>query len=1467
MYSICNTIYPATSVEHSIECHFYNLQETNLVVAGGDILTIYNIIQKPHVKLEQRQTYELHGSVTSLAKISLGSRQSRRRDSIVVSFNDAKLSIVEYDPETHDLKTISMHYFEDDKLRGGSVNNHLYFPLVRVDPENRCVAMLIYGKHIVVIPIDKEEEDDLDDELYNSASDDEGDVTNVQPDSEQNVLPSYIIDLSEQGCGERIENICDIQFLHNYNDPTLALLYEPTRTWSGRVAARQDTFSLIALSMNLQQKIQPIIWKVNDLPYDCLRILPVPKPISGLLIIACNEIMYLNQSVPPFGMSFNTFSKESTMFPLKEPPIVEMEVDEEPQAPNNQGPENDSEEEKQTDTQDIHIEENKEQQQQQQSQNQADDTCDSTNTNTEPKVREKKKRYINISLDLSQAVFLDYNKILFILKDGDVYLVTLSNDDMRSIKEFRFQLIDSTVQPNCVTLCQNNILFIGSHVGDSVLVELIGELQEMRDDLDDIYNETTTATAITNNMNNHSGTIGSSDQDISMVNGNNKEPLRLCERDKLISSSSSGRLCYGEAPYFIDNSSYDQNIELVMTSGLHKSGSLCVLQRTIKTTTLDTYELKDCACLWTLKPSASSDPKQSRLLLNRGQETMIFTTNNELLELRQTERVFETSEPTIMAANVGPDDLTIQVMSFGAKLISDDKTITFVQFESKVYDACIIDSHVMALKDDDSLYHLEIVSNSDGYSIGLQDIAPLTEGKVVSISLYKDLSGIFTCSGMTQSNHQAIGHSGGSTNHRGNSNQDRHTYWLFLVDERGVMEIFSVPDFRSVYSIDNFPSLPIVLTDNIKSFIRDLDTSIAKIQEILVCGLGRDKSRPLLLIRSEIELVIYEAYSYADSELNFHLKIRFRKLNSILMTTLAPPMHENGMILDHPDEYRVNNPRAIMASNHHNHDNHDRRRKKSSKSTRDRNYYRQRLRDRFVRSKHWLVPYDGVGGYKGIFISGFKPHWLFMSDFGALRIHPMNLDGPIYSFAPFNDNNFIYYTANQELKIASLPSHTNLDHDWPIRKLYLKETVHFVNYHVERKIYCVVTSSPSPCSKIMKVGSEPDTMKVEDLERDGNYIHPTTEKFTLQLYDPENWELIPDCKIEFEEWEQVTCVKNVMLTSEGTKSGLKGYIAVSTNYCYGEDVPNRGRILILDLIEVVPEPNRPLTKNKIKKVYCEEQKGPVTTLSHVCGLLLSAVGQKIYLWQLKEERLDGVAFIDTQIYINCATSVKNLVLVSDVCKSLSLLRYQQETRTLSMVCRDPKPLEVFACDFVVNNESLHFVCTDSEKNILIYSHDPEDEDSYGGTRLIRRADYHLGAHVTCLCRLRSKMPSCLENASQNEIVASRRRHLNLFCTVDGALGYLYPIDESMFKRLQQLQSEMTVALPHAAGLNPKAWRLIKQARPGIAMPCKQIVDGNLLNRFMTLSSKERNELTKKIGTSTDVILSDLQYIYESALHF
>lgn len=83
-----------------------------------------------------------------------------------------------------------------------------------------------------------------------------------------------------------------------------------------RVAVRNDTCAMAAISLNLQQKVHPIIWSVANLPFDCVKAVPIKKPLGGTLIFSVNALIYLNQSIPPYGVSVNSITDTSTSFPL-----------------------------------------------------------------------------------------------------------------------------------------------------------------------------------------------------------------------------------------------------------------------------------------------------------------------------------------------------------------------------------------------------------------------------------------------------------------------------------------------------------------------------------------------------------------------------------------------------------------------------------------------------------------------------------------------------------------------------------------------------------------------------------------------------------------------------------------------------------------------------------------------------------------------------------------------------------------------------------------------------------------------------------------------------------------------------------------------------------------------------------------------------------------------------------------------
>lgn len=216
--------------------------------------------------------------------------------------------------------------------------------------------MVVYGKKLVVLPFRRDsslDEIELQDVKPMKK-------TPVQLIAKTPILASYIITLKD--LDEKIDNVksnfpvkifvsvtlrnaisvylqlIDIQFLHGYYEPTLLIVYEPVRTFPGRIAVRTDTCTMVAISLNIQQRVHPIIWTVAALPFDCYQVLAIKKPIGnfcrhshtvsptlmrsqffvsgGCLVMSHNALIYLNQSVPPYGVSLNSIADHSTSFPL-----------------------------------------------------------------------------------------------------------------------------------------------------------------------------------------------------------------------------------------------------------------------------------------------------------------------------------------------------------------------------------------------------------------------------------------------------------------------------------------------------------------------------------------------------------------------------------------------------------------------------------------------------------------------------------------------------------------------------------------------------------------------------------------------------------------------------------------------------------------------------------------------------------------------------------------------------------------------------------------------------------------------------------------------------------------------------------------------------------------------------------------------------------------------------------------------
>lgn len=1413
MFSVCRQTHPATAVEHAITCHFFNRTERSLVVAGANVLRVFRLVPEtlldknevkrargpPVMKLECLASYQLFGNVMSLQAVSLA---GSGRDALLMSFRDAKLSVVEYDLESNNLKTLSLHYFEEEDMRGGWMH-HFHIPMVRVDPENRCAVMLVYGRKLVVLPF-RHESVVEDTDVASS----ETKSTAISNSSGASVMASYMIVLKD--LDEKMDNVIDIQFLHGYYEPTVLILYEPVRTFPGRIAVRQDTCCMVAISLNIMQRVHPVIWSVANLPFDCVQALPIEKPLGGTLILTTNAIIYLNQSVPPFGVSLNSVTDMSTNFPLKA------------------------------------------------------------------------QEGVCITLEGAQATFLSHDRVVLSLKNGELYVLTIHADTMRSVRNFHFEKAAASVLTTCMCICEENYLFLGSRLGNSLLLRFTEKEQSTTLRLE----ERKEPVAKKKRLDTLGDWMASDVSDIRDLDElevygreNQSSTIQIASYifevcDSLLNIGPCGDVAMGEPAFLSEefsSNTQDPDIELVTTSGYGKNGALCVLQRSVRPQVVTTFELPGCIDMWTVVSSTSNvlddvsiidnDPTHAYLILSQRSSTMVLQTGREINEVDQSG--FSTEGATVYAGNLGSNQYIIQVSQLGVRLLQGDEQIQHIPLDlgSPVTFASSADPYVVILTEDGRMMLLTLREGRGETKLHVTRPELSLKPQVSALCTYRDVSGLLAFNLSDDATPVEPEETNPKVEPPKNEVDDEDellygdadpttlftmpappepqpttpkrnfpwwhklmqkvepSYWMFLIRENGLMEIYTLPDFKLSYIVRGLGQGLRVLVDSLEAAPTPVSqsesglTSDLLVRELLVVGLGHHGNQPMLLARTDDELLIYQIYRYPRG----NLKIRFSKVS------------HNVLIRERKNRGKKNEEKP--------------------------NRVRQ------------LRYFGNIAGYNGVFICGPYPHWLFLTSRGELRTHPMSIDGPVMCFTAFHNINcpqgFLYFNKKSELRICVLPTHLSYDATWPVRKVPLRCTPHFVTYHLETKTFCVVTSSSEASNKYYRFNGEDKELSEE--ERGDRFPLPLQEHFSILLFSPVSWEVIPNTRVELDDWEHVTCLKTVSLAYEGTRSGLKGYVAVGTNYNYGEDVTSRGRIIIYDIIEVVPEPGQPLTKNRFKCLYSKEQKGPVTAISQVLGFLVSAVGQKIYIWQLKDDDLVGVAFIDTQIYIHQIITIKNMILAADVFKSISLLRFQEEYRTLSLVSKDFRACEVINVEFMIDNTQLGFLVSDAEKNIVLYTYQPEARESCGGQRLMRKADFHLGQHAAKFFRIKCKLNDI--PAERRQILGAEKRHINMFVSMDGGIGSLLPVPEKTYRRLLMLQNVLVTSIQHVAGLNPKAFRTYKSARKLLSNPARGIIDGELVWKFFSLPSNEKAEVAKKIGTKVEEIMDDIQDIERLTAHF
>ncbi|KAF3038532.1 mRNA cleavage and polyadenylation factor subunit [Didymella heteroderae] len=1385
---------PPTAVSHAVTLPFVSARATNLVVAKNSLLQIFELratvtevrhnnsdddaagnaaanldTEAADVQVQRTENtsrlvllaeFPLAGTVISLARIKALNTRSKG-EALLVAFRDAKLSLVEWDPESYNLHTISIHYYENPDLPGlapWSAELKDTHNFLTADPSNRCAALKFGAHNLAILPFrqrDLAEDDyDSDDERRKTdATTAGGESETATPYSSSFVLPLTNLDPT-------LTHPVHLAFLHEYREPTFGVIAASQATAPSLLAYRKDILTYTVFTLDLEHKASTTLLSVTGLPYDVNRVVPLPHPIGGALLLGGNELIHVDQAGKTNGVAVNEFAKVCSSFPLSDQSDLALRLE----------------------------------------------GC-------------------TVEL-LSQET----GDVLIVLNDGRLLILTFTLDG-RTVSGMTVQPVDDAhggsvlkASASCTTSLGRGRIFVGSEDGESALLgwtstggqlrrkqsdagldqdDDMSDIADEVDDLDDdLYNDTTPAV-----------------KKITSAAAEPSAPGAYTFRvhDVLPSIAPINEVVLHPGR---DTDSLNKG-EIVASTGRGAAGAITTLNRELHPVKLAQTELDSAKGLWAVHAkkavpqgisaafgedteanmSSDVDYDQYLVVCRAGEDgnevTTVYEVNGN--ELTATDKGdFEREEGST---------LSVGVLARGTKVVQVMRT------EVRTYDSELNMDQILPMEDEETGDELRIINASfaDPYLLISREDSSVKIFKASGDGELEDVE----ASGLSSTKWLSASLFRSST---------FTEVFAFLLTPEGGLHVFAMSELeKPSYVAEGLGFLPPILTVD---YVPRRSASKATITEILAADLGDSITRsPHLIIRtSNDDLVIYKAFhSPARSSTELWTKnLRWVKLSQQHVPRFSEEIEEAS------EEVKI-------------------------EST--------------------LLALDNICGYSTVFQRGSSPAFIFKESSSAPRV--IGLSGnAVKGLTRFHTSScqrgFAYLDTTDTLRISQLPTQTHFGHlGWATRQLPFGSEVHAFTYH-PTGLYVVGTGQREEFT------INPDDTYHEALPKEDTSFKPHVERGVLKVIDERTWTEIDTHVLDPQ--EVVLCIETLNLEVSETTHQRKELIAVGTSVVHGEDLATKGNIRIFEVINVVPDPERPETNKRLKLIVKDEVKGAVSAVSELGtqGFLIMAQGQKCMVRGLKEDgTLLPVAFMDMQCYVTALKNLPNtgMLLMGDAFKGVWFAGYSEEPYKMMLFGRSKHQLECITTEFLPFDEQLHIVVADADMNLQILQYDPENPKSAGGSRLLHKSTFHTGHFPTTLTLLKSalKMPQTSEfgatNGYEDDVDMDTQNDSNpihhiLHTTQSGTIALVTPLSESSYRRLSGLSAFLANALETACGLNSKAFRIsdVEEGGWDAGVVGRGMVDGNLLMRWGELGEWKRREGLSKVGADEWVLWGEREVL-------
>ena len=178
-------------------------------------------------------------------------------------------------------------------------------------------------------------------------------------------------------------------------------------------------------------------------------------------------------------------------------------------------------------------------------------------------------------------------------------------------------------------------------------------------------------------------------------------------------------------------------LDFLTTSGTNQSGSVSVLQQTIKPQLITSHEIRGSIDMWTVS-LAKNDEDHAFILISQEKSTLILQTGSEITQLQHSG--FLTNEQTIYCGNIG-DNCIVQVTRSNIVLLHNTDQLQIIAHEQDPIRYAISLNHYLAIL---TIHGVVQIYELQPDPPKLNEFTLLNDRKSIAINLYADQSGLFT---------------------------------------------------------------------------------------------------------------------------------------------------------------------------------------------------------------------------------------------------------------------------------------------------------------------------------------------------------------------------------------------------------------------------------------------------------------------------------------------------------------------------------------------------------------------------------------------------------------------------------------------------------------------------------------------------------------------------------------------------